>query len=166
MSKIRIDIFLQVPFSISVYTVGKYGVGSPKFIWAPVYSCTHWLRPRNFLLLPLHLGSYTRALLVSQDRRHLFGIHECYLNRAVSFLFGPGWFHNVSQLVGKAASRIWQLRRALHDDKWLMNNTNTKKQPCCMLLSLKKCTIFWFHFWNHIRIFCKEKFYCWNYINF
>jgi hypothetical protein len=20
---------------------------SPKFIWAPVYSCTHWLRPRN-----------------------------------------------------------------------------------------------------------------------
>jgi hypothetical protein len=30
-----------------------------------VHSCTHWLRPRN-------LGSYTRALLVSQDRRHLF----------------------------------------------------------------------------------------------
>ncbi len=25
----------------------KYGVRSPKFIWAPVYSCTHWLRPRN-----------------------------------------------------------------------------------------------------------------------
>ncbi len=22
------------------------GVRSPKFIWAPVYSCTHWLRPR------------------------------------------------------------------------------------------------------------------------
>ncbi len=21
--------------------------GSPKFIWAPVYRCTHWLRPRN-----------------------------------------------------------------------------------------------------------------------
>jgi hypothetical protein len=33
-----------------------------------VHSCTHWLRPRN----PPHLGSYTRALLVSQDRRHLF----------------------------------------------------------------------------------------------
>jgi hypothetical protein len=25
----------------------KYGVRSPKFIWAPVYSCAHWLRPRN-----------------------------------------------------------------------------------------------------------------------
>ncbi len=25
----------------------KYGIRSPKFIWAPVYSCTHWLRPRN-----------------------------------------------------------------------------------------------------------------------
>jgi hypothetical protein len=23
----------------------KYGVRSPKFIWAPLYSCTHWLRP-------------------------------------------------------------------------------------------------------------------------
>ncbi len=25
----------------------KYGVRSPKFIWAPVYSCTLWLRPPN-----------------------------------------------------------------------------------------------------------------------
>jgi hypothetical protein len=25
----------------------KYGVRSPKFIWAPRYSCTHGLRPRN-----------------------------------------------------------------------------------------------------------------------
>ncbi len=33
--------------------------------------CTaHWLRPRN--PPPPHLGSYKRALLVSQDRRHLF----------------------------------------------------------------------------------------------
>jgi hypothetical protein len=39
----------------------KYGVRSPKFIWAPMYNSP----------LPLHLGSYTRALLVSQDRRHL-----------------------------------------------------------------------------------------------
>ncbi len=35
-----------------------------------VHSCTHWLRPRKSL--PPHLGSYTRALMVSQDRRHLF----------------------------------------------------------------------------------------------
>ncbi len=26
----------------------KYGVKSPMFFWAPVYSCTHWLRPCNF----------------------------------------------------------------------------------------------------------------------
>ncbi len=38
-----------------------------------MHSCTHWLRPRLPLTLPPHLGSYTRALLVSQDRRrHLF----------------------------------------------------------------------------------------------
>jgi hypothetical protein len=37
-----------------------------------VHSCTHWLRPRNPHPLPLHLGSYTMALLVSQDKRHLF----------------------------------------------------------------------------------------------
>jgi hypothetical protein len=35
--------------------------------WAPVYSCSHWLRPQN----SRRLDSYTRALLVSQDRRHL-----------------------------------------------------------------------------------------------
>jgi hypothetical protein len=32
-------------------------------------NCSHWLRPHNS---PSHLGSYTRALLVSKDRRHLF----------------------------------------------------------------------------------------------
>ncbi len=36
-----------------------------------MHSCTHWLRPRNSPLPP-HLGSYTRALLLSQNRRHLF----------------------------------------------------------------------------------------------
>ncbi len=34
-----------------------------------VHSCTHWMRPRNYPPPP-HLGSYTRALLVSQDRLH------------------------------------------------------------------------------------------------
>jgi hypothetical protein len=37
-----------------------------------VHSCTHWLRPRTPPPPPRHLGSYTRALLVSQNRRHLF----------------------------------------------------------------------------------------------
>jgi hypothetical protein len=37
-----------------------------------VYSFNHWLRPRD-PPPPQHLGSYTRALLVSQERRrHLF----------------------------------------------------------------------------------------------
>jgi hypothetical protein len=35
-------------------------------------SCTHWLRPRNSPPPLPHLGSYTRALLVSQFGRHLF----------------------------------------------------------------------------------------------
>jgi hypothetical protein len=35
-----------------------------------VHSCTHWPRPRN-IAAHLH-GSNTRALLVSQDRRHFF----------------------------------------------------------------------------------------------
>ncbi len=48
-------------------------MGSDLQRWAPVYSCCHWLRSRNSPPpLPPHLGSYTRALLVSQDRRHLF----------------------------------------------------------------------------------------------
>ncbi len=34
-----------------------------------VHSCTHWLRPST---PPPALGLYTRALLVSQDRRHIF----------------------------------------------------------------------------------------------
>jgi hypothetical protein len=36
-----------------------------------VHSCSHWLRPATPPPPPL-LGLYTRALLVSQDRQHLF----------------------------------------------------------------------------------------------
>ncbi len=36
-----------------------------------VNSCTHWPRLHPPPISP-HLGSYTRALLVSQDKRHLF----------------------------------------------------------------------------------------------
>jgi hypothetical protein len=32
-----------------------------------VHSCSHWLRPRN-----PRIWAHIRALLVSQDRRHLF----------------------------------------------------------------------------------------------
>ncbi len=43
----------------------KYGIISPKFIWAPCALCIAEPPP------PPHLGSYTRALFVSQERRHL-----------------------------------------------------------------------------------------------
>jgi hypothetical protein len=52
-----------------IYNINE--VRSPKFICAP---CTNRLRPRPH---PPHLGSYTRALLVIQDRRHLF-MTPCY----------------------------------------------------------------------------------------
>jgi hypothetical protein len=46
----------------------KYGVRSPKFIWAPCVQLYFLAEtPRS-----PHLGSYTRALSVSLDRRHLF----------------------------------------------------------------------------------------------
>ncbi len=57
------------PSSSRLWPQVNYGARSPKLIWAPVYSCTRWLRLPP---LPPHLGSYTRALLVSQGRRHLF----------------------------------------------------------------------------------------------
>jgi hypothetical protein len=37
-----------------------------------VYSCSHWLRPRNTLPPPAFGLIFERALLVSQERRHLF----------------------------------------------------------------------------------------------
>ncbi len=43
-----------------------------------VHSCTHWQRPANpppptpHSVITPHLGSYTGALLVSQERRHIF----------------------------------------------------------------------------------------------
>ncbi len=48
----------------------KYRVRSPEFIWTPcvqLYSMAEAWQPTH-----PHMGSYTRALLVSQDRRHLF----------------------------------------------------------------------------------------------
>jgi hypothetical protein len=44
------------------------------------YSCNHWMRdPATPTPPPLpHLGSYTRALLVSQHRRHLF-VTLCFI---------------------------------------------------------------------------------------
>ncbi len=49
------------------------------FFGLHVQSCTPWLRPRNPPPSPHppRLGSFTRALLVSQDRRHLF-VTPCF----------------------------------------------------------------------------------------
>ncbi len=46
-----------------------------------VHSTTHWPTPRYHPYFPPHLISYTRALLVSQDRRHLF-VTPCFLQLA------------------------------------------------------------------------------------
>ncbi len=59
----------------------KYWVRSLKYIWAPVQSCTHWLKLHK-CPPPLHLVSYTRALLVSQDRRHLY-VTPYYIDHCV-----------------------------------------------------------------------------------
>ncbi len=70
----EIDLFeTKRDLSVSIESYVKYGVRSPKFIWAPMYSCTRWLRLATSPLPP-HLGSHTRALLVSQDGRRLFVI--------------------------------------------------------------------------------------------
>jgi hypothetical protein len=50
----------------------KYEVRSPKLIWAPVYVQLYSLAETPQLPPSPPLGSYTRALLVSQKRQHLF----------------------------------------------------------------------------------------------
>ncbi len=66
--------FLTMKFCLS-HPQFKYGVRSPKFICAPCMSTSllHWPRQRKPQHPPPpHLGSYTWALLVSLERRHLF----------------------------------------------------------------------------------------------
>jgi hypothetical protein len=57
---------------------------------------THWLRPA--IPPPPHLGSYTRALLVSQDRRHVTCLCDPLLTtygklvlRRMSLFNDAGW---------------------------------------------------------------------------
>jgi hypothetical protein len=66
----------------------KYGVRSPKFIWAPEYSCTHRQRPRN-PRPPPHpriLAHIRWTLLLSQDKHHLFVTPVWNLSKVV-FVF-------------------------------------------------------------------------------
>jgi hypothetical protein len=87
----------------------KYGVRSPKFIWAPcaqLYSLAETTHPPP----PPDLGSYTRALLVSQDRRHLFVIpslvafHLWHINTERGA-------HSGCCLVEKCKNNPWNIRR-------------------------------------------------------
>jgi hypothetical protein len=53
----------------------KYGVRSTKLIWAPcvqLYSLAETPQQPPAHPIPLHFGTYSRVLLVSQERRHLF----------------------------------------------------------------------------------------------
>jgi hypothetical protein len=83
LNKIVLDDFftmpceIRIPFFVFLKKLGtlgpkaKYGVRSQKFIWTPVYRADS-LRPRNSP--PPAFGPIycTMALLISQDRRHLF----------------------------------------------------------------------------------------------
>jgi hypothetical protein len=56
----------------TVLTYVNYGVRSLKYIWAPCAQLYSLAESPQTQPLPPHLGSYTRPLLISQDRRHLF----------------------------------------------------------------------------------------------
>ncbi len=75
MVKLLWRFFIKVTvLQYTVYTVSGMLVLNhmeldlPSLFGLHVYSCTRCLRLRT----PPQMGSYTRALLVSQDRRHLF----------------------------------------------------------------------------------------------
>jgi hypothetical protein len=73
----------------------SHGVICPKYIWALVYVQLFLLTETPQSTPPPHLVSYTRALLVSQDRRHLF-VTPClrhspymYCTRLVIYTYTP-----------------------------------------------------------------------------
>ncbi len=45
------------------------------------HSCTHWAETPQLPPSPPHLGSQTRALLVSQERRHIFSLKPPALDK-------------------------------------------------------------------------------------
>ncbi len=67
----QIVFVLCTPPPPTAINLGAWELGLQRLFELHVQSCTLSLDPAN-LPLPPHLGSYTRALLVSQDRRHLF----------------------------------------------------------------------------------------------
>jgi hypothetical protein len=64
----------------------KYGVRSSKFIWAPVYNCTHWLRPRNSP--SPRIRAHIQERYWSAKRRHAFETpwvfpFDCFVSLAI-----------------------------------------------------------------------------------
>ncbi len=72
--------------AVSVPPYVKYGLDLQSLFGLHVHSCNHWLywnNPKNLPHAqspppPPHLGSYTRSLLVSQDRWHLLLSTVCH----------------------------------------------------------------------------------------
>ncbi len=77
-----------------------------------VHSCTHWLRPRN-PPLPPHWDSYTRALLFSKYRWHLFATPWFPGSGSVSQTRRPGSgsFNHQAKIVRKTfiSNVLWLL---------------------------------------------------------
>jgi hypothetical protein len=82
-----------------------------------VHSCTHWPRPRNpSPLPPPHLRSYTRAVLVSQDRRHLcelLSIPKQIINGVGPLLSSYVYIQRV------LLNDLWRTRRSRRPIIWL-----------------------------------------------
>ena len=84
----------------------KYGVRSPKVIWAPVYSCTHWLRTSQPSPSPHVWAHILRAILVRQDRRHLFATPTRELGQRHTCVESPGtWRWSSSPLSLRGADQ-------------------------------------------------------------
>ncbi len=71
-----------------------------------MYSCIHWLIPRNFPL-PNIWAHNTRALLVSQDRRHFF-ITPCF-PRCESFYVES---FTILLVIQRVLNELWRTRLA------------------------------------------------------
>jgi hypothetical protein len=91
-----------------------------------VYSCSHWLRPRKSSPPP-HLGSYTKALLVSQERRHFF-VNSWSETRSLQRIFTRRRFHKCKQdwPIAVNSCHVWQQ---------VFQRTVAFMDPTCMIYS-------------------------------
>ncbi len=142
----------------------KYGVRSPKFIWAPcaqLYSLAETPQPPP-PFLP-HLGSYTRALLVSQDRRHLYVtlwydislmlVRARYRDLAsplesISCIHIKPWFCNWAlQIMSLLSMALRSIYRAQWCRKLQIKNCSDilSLRWICSIVGTKKSWSNWFH---------------------